>query len=290
MAAELKHQLSADDSCKTAASGCTALPGLTVTAIWAASSLQGGAAALAQRLPATLKELRNRLKDSLACDKVAFLERTAEDAAMSYTSSPASAWRNIKILAAWGGRKWGAGHQPVRRDQHGVLACSPEAIANIELDHFARIEEAEQLTVQQLCSRHQSYAEQQAPHGGMMDEIMTRPELTASFHAARCKRQKKPGPDQISDGVLSVAPRAAARHAHPLLTKWAMLNVQPLGLKGSTAAALYNRKGGTRHHGFLPIRPDGKLRGQASLRLHEVAHQRRHCIYAPTVSVQHACS
>ena len=94
MAPELKHQLSADDFCKTAASGCTALPGLTVTAIWAASSLQGGAAALAQRLPATLKELRNRLKDSLACDNVAFLERTAKDAAMSSTSSPAAAWRN----------------------------------------------------------------------------------------------------------------------------------------------------------------------------------------------------
>ena len=51
----------------------------------------------------------------------------------------------------------------------------------------------------------------------------------------------------VSDALLSLAPRAAARVAHPLITKWAVTRVQPLALKGAFAVALYKNKGSKEH-------------------------------------------
>ena len=72
---------------------------------------------------------------------------------------------------------------------------------------------------------------------------MSRAELTTSFAQASAKRKRRPGPDGISDGILSLVPRAAARLAHPLITKWAGTQVEPLALKGAQAAALYKGSG-----------------------------------------------
>ena len=76
---------------------------------------------------------------------------------------------------------------------------------------------------------------------------MTRPELASSFCSASAARKKLPGPDGVSDALLSLAPRAAARVAHPLIAKWAVAQVQPLALKGAFAAALYKNKGSKEH-------------------------------------------
>ena len=206
-----------------------------------------------------MSTLRGALKDSIAADKVEFLEKTVAAASNGFRCSPAEAWRNIKVLAAWGGRRWGAGYQPLRRDAAGKLAESPGDIANIELDHFAEVEGAVTLSPEQLCARREQHARQQQPLDGQLAVLMTRPELASSFCRASAKRKKQPGPDGVSDALLSLAPRATARVAHPLITKWAVTQVQPLALKGAFCCCCPVQKQGLQGaHGVLPLGAAGE--------------------------------
>ena len=75
---------------------------------------------------------------------------------------------------------------------------------------------------------------------------MTKAELITAFSKAARRRSKAPGPDQVSDALLSAAPEATARHALPLLTKCSLAGWHPLALKGATAVAIYKGKGDRR--------------------------------------------
>ena len=70
----------------------------------------------------------------------------------------------------------------------------PVEIKEIERDHTLRLEEAQRLSVTDLCAHHErSVASKGAAVDGSMDELMTRPDLIASFRRASCKRRRLPG-------------------------------------------------------------------------------------------------
>ena len=121
----LLKKLLCDDHCKTASARHTCLARLTVTLFASIGCPPHITDGFATGVRQTLSALRDALKDSIATDKVELLEKTAAAASNSFRCSPAEAWRNIKVLAAWGGRRWGAGYQPLRRDAAGNLAEPP---------------------------------------------------------------------------------------------------------------------------------------------------------------------
>ena len=201
-------------------------------------------AAILTHAARALSGLRAALRRQVDTDKDAFLEDTAARVAPSFSGGASmEAWAAVKTLAAYGGKRFGFSHQPIRQTKEGNLACTPQQIADTELRHFAEIESAKILSPDGLCQLHSAALPSDYHPGVTMDLAMTRAEVTASFSRASTKKRKTPGPDQINDGLLSAAPASTARHAHCLLTKCALTCTQPLAMKGAIACAVYKGKG-----------------------------------------------
>ena len=93
---------------------------------------------------------------ALRRDKAKFLEETAVKAEALRASDTRQCWQAIGTLRAYGGQRRAAGKTHQMADSDGTMATSPEGIADIVLQHFAKQEASEQMSPQALAEKHQS--------------------------------------------------------------------------------------------------------------------------------------
>jgi len=150
-------------------------------------------------------------------------------------------------IARFWGKKWGAGAaSSARYDAKGELARSPGEVAQIALEYFAGLEDANLFPPEALDAQ----VRHDFRPAGCDDELDINNIIPFDFLVAafsKANASKAAGVDGFSNKIFRFAPWACARLLHPLLVKIAWSGEEPQQHRGGIAVELYKGKGSHLH-------------------------------------------
>ena len=174
-------------------------------------------------------------------DKIAFV-RSKVDFSMDESASSRDWWGAIKAALRFGCRqalRFLRGLRVPRRQRpEGSAAQSPAEIARIIFHHFADIEAAEVLDMDELYTVHHGRPDFGAHAQLSRDCVTTKPELRRLCSTVQA--HKAPGPDGLIPDLFKVDPDATADILHPFFLKMATLREEPLMSNGTISTDLFN--------------------------------------------------
>ena len=207
--------------------------------------LDSGGATVAETgklVQAFLHNTKPMVREMLVGDRMRHIDAMGTKLAeTAETKDALSEWNLVRRVLRYTGRpaKKSSGHHlPLRKDKNGVTIRTNEELAEEQLPHFGKIEDAVLLdNISCMAAVYNERVNDSASRAELsLNDVPSRYEVEQIFR--RAEGGKAPGPDALAGELLSMAPCELARVLHPLYTKICLQGQEPLAFKHGHLAEL----------------------------------------------------